>query len=100
MILVHFKDGRTACLDPVIDADLKHLDPPFDYRAIRRVAILGKNSCRVDLPKCKNGTTRIWIERVVRKNEIRGERVCMRRGRLIIKATYYYSDNHIVLDLS
>jgi hypothetical protein len=68
-------------------------------KKVRRVAISDGDGKRVDLPFNKNGVYRMWIERVKKNNKIRGERFCMRNDLLILKATLYYSDNRVVLDL-
>jgi hypothetical protein len=63
------------------------------------VAIIDKAGHRVDLPTVSNGTSRIWIELIVNGEVSKGERVCMSKGRNILKVTLYYSDGRVVVDL-
>ncbi len=99
MILLHLKDGSTQRIDPKIETELLSLDNRSFQRQIRRVAILDENGRRVDLPLNRNGSFIMWLE-IVKKGEIiKGERFCMRSGRISLRATLYYSDNRIVFDL-
>ena len=99
MILVHYKDGLTRKLDPLSEAELVLLDSPREQVNISRVAILDDNGHRVDLPSVTNRTSRVWIELVSSSDIPKGERVCMRFGNRLLKATLYYSDSRVVIDL-
>ena len=99
MILVHFRDGRTAKLNPVNENELRFLDSPEAQKSVRRVAIIDGNGHRSDLPSLKNGTSRIWVELIKNGEEARGERVCIRRGSHVLRVTMYYSDGRVVVDL-
>lgn len=45
------------------------------------------------------GYSRVWLENVKGRGETRGERICLRMKDLIIKATLYYSDSRVVIDI-
>lgn len=99
MICVHIKDGNTIHLDPTIENNLCYLDNRRKNKLIRRVAIIDKNGKRTDLPLNKNGAFIIWIELVKCGDYIKGERVCMKNSYFLLRATLYYSDLRVVLDL-
>lgn len=99
MIIVHYKDGLTRKLDPLSEVELVVLDSPREQRNISRVAILDNNGHRVDLPSITDHTSRVWIELVSSSDIPKGERVCMILGKTFLKATLYYSDGRVVIDL-
>lgn len=99
MVILHLNNGATLQLDPCCDVDLRVLDNPITQKKVRRVALSDGNGKRVDLPLNKGGVYRMWIERVEKNQEIRGERFCMRSDYLVVKATLYYSDSRVVFDL-
>lgn len=99
MILVHYRDGVTKKLDPTSEDELCFLDSPSEQKKVSRVAIVDGSGHRVDLPSMTNGTSRVWIELVKNGEMPKGERVCMRRGKQILKVTLYYSDGRVVVDI-
>lgn len=99
MILVHYRDGITKKLDPVNAEELCFLDSPTEQKQVSRIAIIDGSGHRVDLPAVANGTSRMWVELVRDNRSIKGERVCMRRGKQVLKVTLYYSDGRVVVDL-
>jgi hypothetical protein len=99
VILVHYRDGFTKKLDPTKEDELCLLDQPVEQKQVSRIAIIDGDGHRVDLPAVTNGTSRMWVELVMNGDTPRGERVCMRRGREILKVTLYYSDGRVVVDL-
>lgn len=99
MILLHLKDGSTQRIDPTTEAELLSLDDRSYQRQIRRVAILDETGRRVDLPLNRNGSFIMWLELVRKGGIVKGERFCMRNGRILLRATLYYSDNRVVFDL-
>jgi hypothetical protein len=99
VFLLQLKDGSTKRIDPSIDSELFSLDDRSFQKQIRRVAILDENGKRVDLPLNKNGAFVMWLERVEKGGVQKGERFCMRNGRILLRATLYYSDSRVVFDL-
>jgi hypothetical protein len=99
VVLLQLESGRTDRLDPRVDADLCLLDKPKYHRQVRRVSLLDDNGRRVDLPLNKNGIYTMWIERVEKNDEIRGERFCMKTKQMLFRATMYYSDGRVVFDI-
>jgi hypothetical protein len=97
VILVHYRDGSTKKIDPKVES-VDQLDSPSEQKNIRRLAILDGEGKRIDLPPFKNGVSRVWIELLHDGTENRGERVCVRKGRDVLKVTMYYSDGRFVLD--
>jgi len=99
LILVHYKNGMTRKLDPFSESELCLLDSPEVQKEVSRVAIVDGDGHRVDLPSMRGNSSRVWVE-LVRSGEIpKGERVCMLRGRQILRVTLFYSDGRIVIDL-
>ena len=66
---------------------------------VRRVAVADGDGKRVDLPLNKNGVYRMWMEVVEKDGEYKGERFCMRSSVVTMRATLYYSDSRVVIDL-
>lgn len=100
MVILHLADGTVKQLDPRRDEDLRVLDNIQFQKIVRRVAFDDGQGKRVDLPLNKNGIYRMWIERVEKKGELRGERFCMTSTVLVMTATLYYSDNRVVIDVN
>jgi hypothetical protein len=99
MILVNCKNGDTLVLDPRIREDLEKLDSSVVQFRISRVSILTHKGQRVDLPTMEGGYYRVWLESVKGHGELRGERICLRMKDCVIKATLYYSDSRVVVDI-
>ena len=99
MIILHLEDGTVLHLDPRRDDEIRLLDFNSLQKVVRRVAIADGDGKRVDLPLNKNGVYRMWMEVVEKKGKIKGERFCMRSSIAIMRATLYYSDNRVVIDL-
>lgn len=99
MILVNFKGGRTIQLDPSKRHDLESLDSIVVQSQISRISILSSSGMRVDLPAKDDGYTRVWLELLKKNNVMKGERVCLRMNNQVIKATLYYSDFRVVIDI-
>lgn len=99
MILLHLNDGSTKRIDPNVDSELSSLDNRSFQKQVRRVAILDESGRRVDLPLNKNGSFIMWLEKVEKGGLRKGERFCMRDGRILLRATLYYSDSRVVFDL-
>ena len=99
MVILHLEDGTARQLDPRIDDDIRILDDTSFQKTVRRVAIADSDGKRVDLPLNRNGVYRFWIERLEHNGELKGERFCMRSTILVMKATLYYSDSRVVIDL-
>lgn len=97
MIILHLDDGSTLRLDPRRENELRHLDS--NKIQVRRVAIADGDGKRVDLPLNKNGIYRMWMEVVEKNGVVKGERFCMRSSVVTMRATLYYSDNRVVIDL-
>lgn len=100
MVLLHLKNGLVQKLNPRVDTDLCFLDTlnTFEKTSIRRVALLDEAGRRTDLPIIDDPTSKLWIERLDKNGDIKGERVCVKTKRYFFKATLYYSDNRVVLD--
>lgn len=98
MILVHLKDGTTKKLDPNVEDELRALDNPSLQKLVTRVAIV-HGGRRVDLPARKRKVNRVWIERVMDGESVRGERVCMLASKTVLQVTLFYSDGRVVIDL-
>lgn len=99
MVLLQLQDGSTVRLDPRRDDDLRYLDAIELQKKVRRAAILDEHGKRIDLPLNRNGVFRMWMEQVGKNGTIRGERFCLRTHGLLMKATLYYSDMRVVVDL-
>ena len=97
MIVVQLSTGKTICIDPRHEVQIRSIDSLDVQRFIRRVAIVNSRGTRVDLPAIVQ-PARVWIEQVYRRGECRGEQVSIRRGCMILIAVYYYSDDRIVID--
>jgi len=97
LILVHFKDGTTKKLDPTIEDELRALDDPSLQKQVTRVAIV-HDGRRVDLPARKRRFNRVWIERVMNGEALKGERVCMLARQTVLQVTLFYSDGRVVID--
>ena len=98
MILVNFKDGKSLQLDPTKRRDLESLDSVVVQSQISRVSILSEGF-RVDLPTMAKGYTRVWLELLKKDGVLKGERVCLRLENQVIKATLYYSESRVVVDI-
>jgi hypothetical protein len=99
VILVNCKGGSTISLDPTKRHDLESLDSTITQLQISRVSILSSSGHRVDLPTVEEGYTRVWLELLRKDNELKGERVCLRMKNRVLKATLYYSDSRVVIDI-
>jgi hypothetical protein len=99
MLLIQLESGKTDKLDPRIESDLIQLDSSSYQKQIRRVSIIDSKTKRVDLPLNKNGRFFMWCETINKSGEIRGECFCMRTNHILIKATLYYSDSRVVVDI-
>jgi hypothetical protein len=99
MILVHLNSGKVIKVDPRNRIDADKLHNPEIQPKISRVAIVTDKGNRIDLPKLKSQYNRVWSELVNLGSTIRGERLCIRYGRTVLKSTYYYSDDRIVVDI-
>ena len=99
MVLLHLDDGSTQRLDPRRPGDLRFLDSTAAQRRVRRVALVDDGGKRVDLPLNRNGIFRMWMEQIEKGGTLRGERFCMRTRSLLMKATLFYSDSRVVIDL-
>jgi hypothetical protein len=99
VIILHLDDGSVQRLDPRREDDLRSLDSTSTQKKVRRVAVADGDGKRVDLPINKNGIYRMWMEVVEKNGEVRGERFCMRSSVVTMRATLYYSDSRVVIDL-
>lgn len=99
MVLVHLKSGSVIKINPRDCIDVEKLQVPEIQSNISRVAIVTDKGNRVDLPKLKSKYNRVWTELVFLGSTIKGERLCIRFDKIILKSTYYYSDERVVIDL-
>lgn len=98
MFLINFKNGDTYKLDPISNpADVYFLDSPETVKQISRVSFL-INGNRIDLPRIRK-SYRVWIEIIKKDNVIKGEKLCIRIGRLQMNFIRYIFDNRIRIDL-
>lgn len=100
MILVHLKNGQTVKLNAANKQDCVALDHSYNQKGISRIALLNDKGGRLDLPIVRGRSSRVWLETINNGKEIRGERVGIRNGRLVMRASVYFSDGRFVLDLS
>lgn len=98
MVLIHLKNGDVIKINPRDCEDIKKLDDSSFHKNVTRISIITVNGHRVDLPKLKNKSDRVWIELLYYGNIIKGEKVCMKFKHGIFKSTYYYSDHRVVID--
>lgn len=97
MILVQLSSGSTIRIDPRNGDEIYVLDQPLIQADIRRVSLLNMGF-RVDLPRSQKRGDRVWVETITNDGMLRGERVYLRRGRSVLRASLYYSDGRVVLD--
>jgi len=99
MILVQLASGRTDRIDPTKQQDLKLLDSPSYQRHIRRVSVIDNAGKRVDMPLNRNGIFFMWLELLECDGVVKGEIFGMRTSNILLRATLYYSDNRVVIDI-
>lgn len=98
MILVNLRNGTTLKLDPEKEMDRQAIEHPYNQSAITRVSIIDLEGHRVDMPPMKSKSTRVWIETLSTNGVVKGERISMRFGTVILQATLYFSDGRVVID--
>lgn len=99
MVILHLNNGTTLHLDARREGDVRALDNLNIHKKVSRIAIVDDDGKRIDLPSSRNTKYQMWVEPVVNRSQIRGERVCMRSDFVLLTVTLYYSDKRVVFDL-
>lgn len=99
MVIIHLDNGTTVHLDVRREGDVRALDNPNIHKRVRRAAIIDDDGKRIDLPLNRKQKYQMWMEPVMKCDEIKGERLCMRSDFLLLSITLYYSDKRVVFDL-
>lgn len=97
MILIHFIDGSTQKISSL--CEYSSIDSRIIQQRISRMSFIDGQGHRVDLLSRKSKFSRVWIEAVKKNNDIKAERVCFLVNKSILKATHYFSDNRVIIDL-